>query len=46
MEIECIPPEEKQWLERILLRNMRRQEPELHRVLQDANRDSSYEDGI
>ncbi len=44
VEIEYIPLEELQRLEKVLLLNMRQHAPELRRVLDNAN--SSYEDGI
>ncbi len=46
MEMEYIPLEEKQRLERILLQSMRQHEPELRRVLEAASSESCYEDGI
>jgi len=44
--IEHIPLEELQRLERILLLNMRQHAPELRRVLEEANGEWCYEDGI
>ena len=46
MEIEYIPLEELQRLERILLQNMRQHAPELRQVLEDAGSESCYDDGI
>ena len=46
MEIEYIPFEEEKRLAGILLMNMRQHAPELRRVLENANNEWSYEDGI
>jgi len=46
MEIEYVPLEEKQRLERILLQNTRHQAAELRRVLESVNSEWCYEDRI